>query len=139
MEPPEGGITLEDVLAGTGGRLADPDVTGGRACPGVAFRAVGIDSRTIGAGDLFVAVRGEVHDGHRFVPDAVARGAAGALIEAGRAAEFAGLDAPLVEVGDTTAALGALAAHWRGKVAAGLHVVGITGSVGKSKIGRAHV
>ena len=79
-----------------------------------------------------MAVRGEVHDGHRFVPDAAARGAAGALVARGRAAEFAGLgrDLALIEVEETLAALGALAAYWREKFA--IPVVGITGSVGKS-------
>lgn len=122
------GITLQDVLTGTGGALF------GLARPGenVAFQGVGIDSRTIGAGDLFVAVRGEVHDGHRFVPDAVSRGASGALVGRGRAAEFASLDprVALIEVDDTLAALGRLAAHWRAKFT--LPVIGITGSVGKS-------
>lgn len=121
-------ITLEDVLAGTGGTLH------GAARPrdGAVFRRVGIDSRQVEPGELFVAVRGEVHDGHRFVPDAVARGATGAIVGRGRAAAFAGLDpaVALIEVEDTLAALGGLAAHWRGKFE--LPVVGITGSVGKS-------
>lgn len=119
------GITLQDVLAGTGGALR------GAAGP-AAFRGVGIDSRTIGAGELFVAVRGEVHDGHRFLRDAVARGAVGAIVERGRAAEFDDRGSPvvLVEVDDTLRALGNLAAYWRGKFT--LPVVGITGSVGKS-------
>ena len=124
-------IGLSDVLAGTGGRLY-------REPPGgvdtLVFRAVDIDSRRIGPGDLFVAVRGEVHDGHRFVPDAAGRGATGALVAQGRAAEIAAQvpQIALVEVplADTTAALGSLAAHWRDKFKP--HVVGITGSVGKS-------
>jgi UDP-N-acetylmuramoyl-tripeptide--D-alanyl-D-alanine ligase len=132
-------LRLQDVLAGAGGTLhgAPPDRPG---VDEVAFRGVGLDSRTIAPGELFVAVRGESHDGHRFVPDAVARGATGALVARGRAAPLAalptiaGLDpAPvLIEVDDTLAALGALAAYWRRKFADGLQVVGITGSVGKS-------
>jgi UDP-N-acetylmuramoyl-tripeptide--D-alanyl-D-alanine ligase len=117
-------IAIGDVLAATGGRLAG-------AAPPPGFRAVGIDSRTVGAGDLFVAVRGEVHDGHRFVPDAFARGAAGALVATGRAAEFAHLGRALIEVADPLAALAALAARWRARFDR-LAVVGITGSVGKS-------
>lgn len=124
-------IELEDVLAGTGGALYHA----ARAVPagaGVAFGQVRIDSRAIEPGDLFVAVRGEVHDGHRFVPDAVARGARGALVARGRAAEFAALDPALVliEFEETLTALGALAAYWREKFP--IPVVGITGSVGKS-------
>lgn len=124
-------IALADVLAGTGGKLLGASRADG-AEP--VFRAVGIDSRTICPGDLFVAVRGEVHDGHRFVPDALARGATGAVVARGRAAEFDALppSVALIEVEDTLAALAALATSWRTKFSDGLHVVGITGSVGKS-------
>lgn len=129
-------IGLSTVLAATGGRLYGADPRHGPLPAAPGFQAVGIDSRAIGPGDLFVAVRGAVHDGHRFVPDAVARGAAGALVATGRAAEFATLGVPLIEVDDTLAALGALAAYWRRQVerkhTGALHVVGITGSVGKS-------
>jgi UDP-N-acetylmuramoyl-tripeptide--D-alanyl-D-alanine ligase len=122
-----GMITLAEVLAGTGGALYGQSAA---TAGGVAFARVGIDSRQAGPGDLFVAVRGEVHDGHRFVPDAVARGAAGALVARGRAAEFAHTGALLIEVDDTLAALGGLAAHWRAKFS--LPIIGITGSIGKS-------
>ncbi len=129
-------IELGDVLAATGGTLyaAAPgdDARGGVGAGAVAFRGVGIDHRTIGAGDLFVAIRGARHDGHSFVPGAVARGAAGALVARGRGAELAPLvpGTPLIEVDDTVAALAALAAGWRRKFS--LPVVGVTGSVGKS-------
>jgi len=124
-------IALEDVLAGTGGRLY------GAAPAAVSFGQVRIDSRAIEPGDLFVAVRGEVQDGHRFVPDALARGARGAIVQRGRAAEFAAAtpsailpSAILIEVDETLTALGALAAHWRTKFP--IPVIGITGSIGKS-------
>jgi UDP-N-acetylmuramoyl-tripeptide--D-alanyl-D-alanine ligase len=119
-------ITLADVLAGTGGTLYGSSAAAGEG----AFARVGIDSRGMGPGDLFVAVRGEVHDGHLFVPDAVARGATGALVARGRAAEFADTGALLIEVDDTLTALGGLAAHWRAKFSPA--IVGITGSIGKS-------
>lgn len=131
-------IELADVLVGTGGRSY------GTVPAAVSFAQVRIDSRAIEPGDLFVAVRGEVQDGHRFVPDAFARGARGAIVARGRAAEFAAL-APsagpsgstrlttppvLIEVEETLGALGALAAHWRTKFP--IPVIGITGSIGKS-------
>lgn len=125
-------IALEDVLAGTGGRLY------GAAPAAVSFGQVWIDSRAIEPGDLFVAVRGEVQDGHRFVPDALARGARAAIVRRGRAAEFADAAAPdaaaapalLIEVEEPLTALGALAAYWRTKYP--VPVIGITGSIGKS-------
>ena len=74
-------IGLQDVLTGTGGVTLIGGVPADPAA--MIFAAVEIDSRAIVPGDLFVAVRGETHDGHRFVADAAARGAAGALIAAG--------------------------------------------------------
>ena len=117
---------MADVLAGTGGRPY------GAAPATVSFGQVRIDSRAIASGDLFVAVRGEVQDGHRFVPDALARGARGAIVRRGRAAEFAAVasSAVLIEVTEPLAALGALAAYWRTKFP--IPVIGITGSIGKS-------
>lgn len=118
-------IELDDLLVGTGGTLFAPGAREGM------FAQVRIDSRAVAPGDLFIAIRGEVHDGHRFVPAAAAAGARGALVARGRAAEFAALpDFALIEVDDTLAALGALAAYWRERFP--IPTIGITGSVGKS-------
>lgn len=119
-------IELADVLAGTGGTLSTP------AAMSLVFGQVRIDSRAIEPGDLFVAIRGEVHDGHRFVPAAAAQGARAAIIRRGRAGELAATvpELILIEVDDTLTALGDLAAHWRRKFP--IPIVGITGSVGKS-------
>lgn len=104
------------IATSTGGRLAGADVT---------FGAVATDSRTLGAGDLFVAVRGERFDGHDFVTEAARRGAAGALVDHE-------VDAPLpqVVVRDTVAALGMAAAAWRRTLS--LPVVAVGGSNGKT-------
>lgn len=118
-------IEIATVLAGTGGILFAP------VAPGCLFNQVRIDSRAVAPGDLFVAIRGEVHDGHRFVPVAAAAGARGALVARGRAAKFADLpEFALIEVDDTVVALGELAAHWRERFP--IPVIGITGSIGKS-------
>ncbi|HZG46615.1 MAG TPA: Mur ligase domain-containing protein, partial [Allosphingosinicella sp.] len=98
------------------------------ACGGVAsgdFSVTGVafDSREIGPGDLFVALKGEATDGHLFVDKAVEAGAAGLLVS-----EPA--DAPHVRVVDTMAALNALGAAARGRTDA--KVIGVTGSVGKT-------
>ena len=99
--------------------------------PGPAWQAggVSIDTRTIAAGDLFVALKGPKHDGHDHVAAALANGAAAALVE--RAPADVPGNAPLLVVGDTLAALETLGRASRarnGKV----RVVAVTGSVGKT-------
>ena len=84
---------------------------------------VTFDSREVQPGDLFVAMPGTAHDGHRFVAGAFAAGAAGAVVS--RPAE-----GPHVLVGDTARALGDLGRASRDRSRA--RVVGVTGSVGKT-------
>jgi UDP-N-acetylmuramoyl-tripeptide--D-alanyl-D-alanine ligase len=105
--------TSEEIAAATGGTAsARFEVTG-----------VTFDSREVQAGDLFVAMPGTVHDGHAFVEAAFAAGAAGALVSQP-------VDGPHVLVGDTFAALQALARSARERTHA--RIVGVTGSVGKT-------
>jgi UDP-N-acetylmuramoyl-tripeptide--D-alanyl-D-alanine ligase len=81
----------EPVLTLTGGEVAA--AAGGRVVSGDAhapFGVFGIDSRAIVAGQLFVAIAGERHDGHDFVGDALDRGARGVVVAAGRADTAAG-------------------------------------------------
>ena len=94
------------------------------------FSGVSTDSRSIAAGELFVALKGDKFDGHAYVADVLARAAAGALVTR----EFAAAhpDLPLIAVADTRLALGALAAHWRGRFA--IPLLGITGSNGKTTV-----
>ena len=109
-----------DVVRATAGRQLSGDVS-------AVFSGVSIDSRTIGPGDLFVAIRGDRFDGHDFLAQARAAGAAGVLVSrAGLAVE--GLVAILVD--DTLVALQALARHVRR--AAGSIVIAVTGSAGKT-------
>ncbi|OHT21268.1 UDP-N-acetylmuramoyl-tripeptide--D-alanyl-D-alanine ligase [Edaphosphingomonas haloaromaticamans] len=96
----------------------DGEVFGDFAANGVAF-----DSREVGPGDLFVAMKGETTDGHRFVNGAFAAGAAGALVSDP-------VDGPHVRVADTAAALDALGRAARARTAA--KIIGVTGSVGKT-------
>ncbi|TSE35734.1 UDP-N-acetylmuramoyl-tripeptide--D-alanyl-D-alanine ligase [Tepidimonas charontis] len=86
------------------------------------------DTRSLRAGDLFVALHGARFDAHDFLPQAAAAGAVGALAERGLAA--AGLTG--VEVADSRAALGALAAAWRQRWAGAL--VAVAGSNGKTTV-----
>ncbi|MGE5466252.1 MAG: UDP-N-acetylmuramoyl-tripeptide--D-alanyl-D-alanine ligase [Ignavibacteria bacterium] len=95
------------------------------------FSGVSTDSRSLAPGELFVALKGDKFDGHDYVADVIARGAAGALVaEDWAQAHGAGL--PLVAVPDTREALGRLAADWRRRFE--IPVVGITGSNGKTTV-----
>ena len=101
--------------------------TGGRALGAWTASGVTFDSRQIAPGDLFVALKGENTDGHRFVADALARGAVAAMV-AGPVAEI-DLERQLI-VSDTMKALEKLAQAARAR--ADVRVVAITGSVGKT-------
>ncbi|WP_043334618.1 UDP-N-acetylmuramoyl-tripeptide--D-alanyl-D-alanine ligase [Belnapia moabensis] len=92
-----------------------------------AVTGVSIDSRSVAPGELFVALR-DVRDGHDFVADALARGAAAAMVDRDPPGVAAG--APLLRVRDTLAGLTALGAAGRARCAA--RVVAVTGSVGKT-------
>jgi UDP-N-acetylmuramoyl-tripeptide--D-alanyl-D-alanine ligase len=109
--------TSEALRAATGGSLAAE----------VAVTGVSIDSRSVGPGELFVALR-DVRDGHDFVADALARGASAAMVDRDPPGVPAG--APLLRVADTLAGLTSLGAAGRARCAA--RVVAVTGSVGKT-------
>ena len=97
------------------------------AFAGTGFAGVSTDTRTLAAGELFVAIAGENFDGHDFVCDAVAAGAAGVVVSRAVAMEAS---VPVYRVPDTLAALGRLARYRRRRHAA--QVVAITGSSGKT-------
>jgi UDP-N-acetylmuramoyl-tripeptide--D-alanyl-D-alanine ligase len=102
--------------------------TGGHSAQDWNARGVSIDSRTVAAGDLFIALVGPRYDGHDFLADALAKGAAAALVS--RVPGGVAPEAPLLVVADTQAALEALGRTARRRTAA--VVVGVTGSVGKT-------
>lgn len=111
------------------GRIAELISGSGRVRKDVIAQGYSIDSRTVQAGELFFAVKGERLDGHDFVSQALERGAVAAVIRADRRAYFPPR-AHLIGVGDTLAALQNLAAGVRR--AWGKPVVGVTGSAGKT-------
>ena len=90
---------------------------------------ISTDSRTLKAGDLFVPLRGENFDGHRFVEQAAERGAAGAMVEESWIGS-ASKNFALIRVPDTLAAYQTLAANYRRSLP--LKVIAITGSNGKT-------
>lgn len=117
-------ISLRDVLTGTQGTLL------GDLAVDQPFWRVVHDSRTVGAGDLFVAIRGEHLDGHDYLAQAIERGARAALVNEAWQQSHTEPPIPLIVVQDTIQALQELAAHWRSLHR--LHVIGITGSIGKT-------
>ena len=95
------------------------------------FAGVSIDSRTLQAEQLFVAIRGENTDGHQYIDQAVAAGAAGILAQVGCLTNSARpTDLPVVEVPDSHAAMIQLAASYLSTIDA--RRIGITGSNGKT-------
>ena len=101
--------------------------TAGRATTDWAATGVSIDTRTLAPGDLFVALTA-ARDGHDFVADALAKGAAAAMVA--RVPEGVGPEAPLLIVDDVQAGLEALGRAARARTRA--RVVAVTGSVGKT-------
>ena len=110
------GLTLNFILKATGGK-----------CKGVRKKITGVsvDSRTIGKGEVFFALRGERYDGHSFCEQALDNGASWVVIEKGfcRAGNF-------IKVNDTLKALGNLAKMWRQKF--NIKCIAITGTSGKT-------
>jgi len=97
----------------------------------VMMTGVSKDTRDIHAGDLYVALKGDRFDGHKFVSEATAAGAVGVLVSELQT-ETGSRDVPQVQVDDTRIALGKLAAYWRQKFTGKL--IGITGSNGKTSV-----
>ena len=115
------------------------DATGGHARRAAAISGVAIDGRSVGPGDLFVALPGTVADGHEFVAQAFANGAAAALVS--RRPPDVSEAVPLVHVPDTMKALEALGIAARARIpggtapiapADGARIIAVTGSVGKT-------
>ncbi|MDR3774390.1 MAG: UDP-N-acetylmuramoyl-tripeptide--D-alanyl-D-alanine ligase [Terracidiphilus sp.] len=123
-------LTLAEAAIGAGAVLEAPASLAQAGALEVSEYS--IDSRTVGAGALFFAVRGERLDGHDFVEAALKRGAVAAVVSRARVAGLpdAVLACPLLIAEDPLAALQTLAAHVRRRW--GKRVVAITGSAGKT-------
>ncbi|MFZ2634679.1 MAG: UDP-N-acetylmuramoyl-tripeptide--D-alanyl-D-alanine ligase [Desulfosalsimonadaceae bacterium] len=120
--------TMDDMVSATGGE----PVSGGTSA---SFEGVSIDSRNISPKDLFVAVRGARHDGHGFIPEVIASGVKGLVVDrrkvgSGEIASFGKQGITCMAVADTVRALGDLAAFHRRRFH--IPVVAVTGSNGKT-------
>ncbi|MEW6543503.1 MAG: UDP-N-acetylmuramoyl-L-alanyl-D-glutamate--2,6-diaminopimelate ligase [Nitrospirota bacterium] len=101
-----------------------------RGALAVEVRGLTDDSRAVKPGSVFVAVKGEKADGHAFLRQAVATGAAGLVVES----PAADLPVPTVVVPDSRRALGLLASRFHGDPSARLAMIGVTGTNGKTTI-----
>ncbi|HOJ13030.1 MAG TPA: UDP-N-acetylmuramoyl-tripeptide--D-alanyl-D-alanine ligase [Deltaproteobacteria bacterium] len=115
------GISARDVVAFTDGYLLSGDID-------TVFTGVSTDSRSIGPGELFVALRGERFNGHAYVSQALERGAAGAVVME----EIPRAGGVIISVEDSLQALGDIAAGVRGRH--DVAIVGVTGSTGKTTV-----
>ena len=120
-------MLLSQAAQAIGGKLIGHDVS---------FSAVSTDTRSVTAGDLFIALRGPNFDGAEFIAMAAQGGAVAALVNADShtsgGVSAAPSSIPLILVDDTRLALGRLAAHWRAQFA--IPIVAVTGSNGKTTV-----
>ena len=131
------GMTLRDLIDGLQGArvigvVGEPQ--GGASertlASEIIIRAVQSDSRAVGPGDVFVAVRGIRSDGHAFVQTAIDQGAAAVVVEREDAAP--GAKIPVIVVASGAAALGVLVGRALGEPAKAMTLIGITGTNGKT-------
>ncbi|MCD2518064.1 Mur ligase domain-containing protein [Massilia sp. G4R7] len=115
---------MRGTLAQLVGAIPGAQLVGGDA----AFEGVSTDSRTVAAGALFVALKGETFDAHSFLEQVASRGVAAVVVHA----LPEGWTLPAIVVPDTLAALGRIANSWR--VQHAIPVIGVTGSNGKTTV-----
>jgi UDP-N-acetylmuramoyl-L-alanyl-D-glutamate--2,6-diaminopimelate ligase len=108
----------------------------GCAGAGIEIHGLQLDSRKVRAGDLFLAMPGEEHDGRHFIEQAVANGAAAVVAEAPVAGFVDDIPVPLVELPELRLEAGWLAAKFYGYPSRQLHMVGVTGTNGKTTTSR---
>jgi len=108
------------------------DAMDARPVGGVAGAVTGIsiDTRTLAPGDAFLAIKGDVHDGHVFASKAVAAGASCLVVQEGKLAALGGLTVPLLVVPDVLEGLRLLGRAARARTKA--QIIAVTGSAGKT-------
>src|SRR5690554_5820392 len=94
----------------------------------VALCGVKADHRKLVPGELFICVRGAVHDGHKYAAEAAAKGAAALVVEQ----ELTEIQLPQLIVKDTRQVMGAIASYVYGHPSRALRLIGITGTNGKT-------
>ena len=115
-------MRLSELLAG---------VPGAKVCGEAEVTGISYDSRKVMPGYVFVAIKGEQTDGHRYIAQAISRGASAVILEAPSTVDH-GLEAATAVVPDSRSALSAVSKAFFGDPSAELLVVGITGTKGKT-------
>jgi UDP-N-acetylmuramoyl-L-alanyl-D-glutamate--2,6-diaminopimelate ligase len=115
-------MILHELLSGLNARRVAGDLD--TEVLGIAY-----DSRRVSVGDLFVAIRGEKLDGNRFIPRAIAKGAAGVVSALD---PVQSVPMPWIQVQDERAAMAIIAANFYAHPTKDLHLVGVTGTNGKT-------
>jgi UDP-N-acetylmuramoyl-L-alanyl-D-glutamate--2,6-diaminopimelate ligase len=118
-------MSLPELLGSNNREFADIIITG-----------MQLDSRRVRPGDLFLALPGEKHDGRQFIEQAVANGAAAVVAEAPVAGFVNTIPVPLLELPELRFEAGLLAARFYRNPSHAMHVVGITGTNGKTTTSR---
>jgi UDP-N-acetylmuramoyl-L-alanyl-D-glutamate--2,6-diaminopimelate ligase len=114
-------VTINDVAKATGAAFT--------CAEDISVTDVTHDSRQAGPGSLFVAVRGELFDAHKFIPQVMEQGAAGVISELERPVDFVGA---WIQVSDVRRAMSLAAAAVHHHPSRELNLVGITGTNGKT-------
>ena len=118
-----GGLTWSQVIQ----ELGRADLLSNAPVAGPEPRALGVDSRTVERGTFYIAVRGSQADGHRFVADAVGKGASAVIVETPQKSAV-----PEIVVRDSRRAALVLGAAWYGHPGRSLTLIGVTGTNGKT-------
>ena len=119
-----GAVALQSLIDALGGLV----ISANAAARDLAVASVTADSRNVGPGTLFVAVRGTTSDGHDFIADAAARGAIAVICETAPARATI----PAITVTNSAQALALVAARFYGDAAQELFLCGVTGTNGKT-------
>ena len=114
-------MTLENIAKACGGTYVGDDAQRGSEITGAV-----IDSRQVEPGYLYIPIRGERVDGHRFIPDVFEKGALAVLSEE----PLENPAGPYIQVASSEQALKDIAEFYRSTLS--IKIIGITGSVGKT-------
>ncbi len=118
-------MLVKEILEATKGRLLKGDIN-------ASFSGISIDSRTIKKGNFFIALKGENFDGHNFIKEAIRKKAKG-VVQSPVTSQPKTENSPfIIQVADTTKALGDIASCQRRKFA--IPVIAISGSNGKTTL-----